>query len=105
MSDELKNTTEGTQKNSDVLAKCDVTQDKIDTLNNAFAPKLWLEVLPSQQGTILAAIIANIMTEGLNPNQQNVLGGFISLLGSLISYKSARDGLDTASSQTTLLGP
>lgn len=54
-------------------------------------PKSWLETLPSKSGTVLAAILANIMTEGLTPNQENILGNFISAVGSLISYKASRD--------------
>lgn len=92
------------QADSGVLAECEVTQDDVDALNSQFAPKLWLEVLPSNMGTILAAILANIMTEGLTPNQQNVLGNFISVLGTLISYKAARDDLDTPPTQNVLPG-
>jgi hypothetical protein len=83
------------QSDRDVLASCDVSNGDIDNLNSAFAPKLWLEVLPSSQGTILAAILTNIMTEGLTPEQENILGNFISSLGSLISYKAARDDLSS----------
>ena len=106
MSDESEHTSQsnGTQEDSGVLAQCGVTQNDIDDLNSQFAPRLWLEVLPSQQGTILAAILANILTEGLNPNQENVLGNFISSLGSLISYKAARDDLDTPPTQNILPG-
>lgn len=81
---------------SQALVSCDVTSGDIDSLNNAFAPTIWLEVLPSQAGTILAAILTNIMTEGLTPNQENILGNFVSAVGSLISYKAARD--DTSGS-------
>jgi hypothetical protein len=84
----------GASGDSDVLAECSVNQGDIDALNSAFAPKLWLEVLPSQMGTILAAILTNIMTEGLTPEQENILGNFVSSLGSLISYKAARDDMD-----------
>lgn len=78
---------------ADDIAGCDVTGEKIDKLNNMFAPSLWLEQLPSQQGTVLAALLANIMTAGLTPNQENILGNFISSLGALISYKASRDDL------------
>ena len=96
MSDELENTgqNDDAQEKSDTLAECNVTQEEIDKLNSRFAPKLWLEVLPSQTGTILAAILTNIMTEGLTPNQENILGNFISSVGTLISYKASRDDLD-----------
>ena len=66
-----------------------------DTDNNddggKFAPKSWLETLPSKSGTVLAAILTNIMTEGLTPNQENILGNFISAVGALIAYKASRD--------------
>lgn len=91
--DKDKGQNNGASGDSDVLAECDVTQDDIDELCSQFAPKLWLEVLPSQMGTILAAILTNIMTEGLTPNQENILGNFVSSLGSLISYKASRDEL------------
>lgn len=57
------------------------------------AAKTWLEVLPSSSGMVLAAILAEIMTEGLTPEQENILGNFISAVGSLISYKASRDEL------------
>jgi hypothetical protein len=59
-----------------------------------FSPKSFLEVLPSEIGTVFAAILANIMTEDLTPTQQNILGNFISAVGSLISYKASRVELD-----------
>jgi hypothetical protein len=83
----------GAQDGSDTLASCEVTDDDVEALDSAFAPRLWLEVLPSQMGTVLAAILANIMTEGLTPEQENILGGFVSLLGSIISYKATRDDM------------
>jgi hypothetical protein len=58
------------------------------------APKSFLEVVPSEIGTVFAAILANIMTDGLTPTQQNILGNFISAVGSLISYKASRVELD-----------
>ncbi len=81
---------------SDVLAECDVTEDDIDDLCSQFAPKLWLEVLPSQMGTILAAILTNIMTEGLTPTQENILGNFVASVGTMISYKASRDDLNSS---------
>ena len=68
------------------------TDDTNDSMN--CAPKSWLEILPSRSGTALAAILAEIMTEGLTPNQENILGNFISAVGSLISYKSSRDDVN-----------
>lgn len=58
------------------------------------SPKTFLELLPSKQGTLLAAILVNIMTEGLTPVQENILGNFVSAVGSLISYKASRDELN-----------
>ncbi len=67
----------------------------LDTDNNddkgLCASKSWLETLPSKSGLVLAAILADIMTEGLTPEQENILGNFVSAVGSLISYKAARD--------------
>jgi len=83
------------QNNADVLVSCDVTKDDIDKLNSAFAPRLWLEVLPSRAGTILAALLAELMTEGLTPAQMDLLGDFVSAVGSLISYKATRDDCTT----------
>lgn len=79
------------QTDADVLASCKVTQDDIDNMNSAFAPRMWLEVLPSRAGTILAALLAEIMTEGLTPKQKGILGDFVSAVGALISYKASRD--------------
>ena len=80
------------QSDADVLASCDVSKDDIDKLNSAFAPLLWLEILPSRAGVLLAALLTEIMTEGLTPDQMDILGNFISSVGSLISYKASRDG-------------
>ena len=80
------------QSDADVLASCDVSEDDIDRLNSAFAPRLWLEILPSRAGIVLAALLAEIMTEGLTPDQMDLLGDFASAVGTLISYKASRDG-------------
>jgi hypothetical protein len=96
MGDDIGNDTSqnsGSRDDKDVLASYEVTEDDIDSLTSAFAPKLWLEVLPSRMGTLLAATLANIMTEGLTADQENVLGNFISAVGALISYKATRDDL------------
>ena len=53
--------------------------------------KLWLEALPSKGGMLLAVLIAEIMTEGLTPTQINILGNFVSAVGSLIAYKASRE--------------
>ena len=53
--------------------------------------RLWLEVLPSKGGMLLAVLMAEIMTEGLTPTQINILGNFVSAVGSLISYKASRE--------------
>lgn len=73
------------------------TQSISRTDEEAMCSKSWLEALPSSSGTLLAAILANIMTEGLTLNQQNILGNFISSVGSLISYKAAQGAVDTNS--------
>ena len=70
-------------------------EDTNDTADKSTAVcKTWLEVLPSKGGMLLAVLLAEIMTEGLSPNQMATLGSFISTVGSLISYKSVRDDLD-----------
>jgi len=94
VSDDRGKDNDGTQEDSGTLASCNVTDDDIENLNNTLAPKIWLEVLPSKTGTVLAAILTDIMTEGLTPNQENILGNFISSVGALISYKAARDDID-----------
>jgi hypothetical protein len=58
------------------------------------SPKSFIELLPSETGTVFAAILANIMTEGLTAQQKNILGNFISAVGALISYKASRDDID-----------
>ena len=68
--------------------------DEKDTENNAEGCKTWLEVLPSKGGILLAALLAEVMTEGLTPTQMNILGSFIGSVGTLIAYKAARDALD-----------
>ena len=73
----------GEDKSEDVTVSC-----------KDFSPKTWLETLPSDTGTVLAAILANIMTKGLSSTQKNILGNFISALGTLISYKAAREDID-----------
>jgi hypothetical protein len=59
------------------------------------SPRCWIEVLPSNIGVLLCAVLVNVMTEGLTPSQENILGNFISSIGSLISYKASRNDLDT----------
>lgn len=56
--------------------------------------KLWLEVLPAKSGMLLAVLLTEIMTEGMTPSQMNILGNFVSAVGSLIAYKAARVELD-----------
>jgi len=65
-----------------------------DEENEEAGCKTWLQVLPSKGGLLLAALLTEIMTEGLTPDQMNILGNFISSVGSLISYKAARDDLE-----------
>ena len=50
-----------------------------------------LDTLPSASGTLLAAYMANAMTQGMTPDQQNILGNFVSAVGSLISYKASKE--------------
>jgi len=57
--------------------------------------KSWLQVLPSKGGLLLAALLVEIMTEGMTPDQMNILGNFIASVGTLISYKASRDDIDS----------
>lgn len=86
-----------TDKNSDTKNTdgddTDTDDDDIDTDSDESGPKIWLEVLPSKGGLVLAALLADIMTDGLTADQENILGNFVSSVGSLISYKAARDDI------------
>jgi|AGTN01.2.fsa_nt_gi hypothetical protein len=68
--------------------------DDRDTKTSDAACKMWLQVLPSRGGLLLAVLLAEIMAEGMTPTQMNILGNFISAVGSLISYKASRDEID-----------
>jgi|GEM_PF-6216939 len=68
------------------------------------SPKTFIEILPSNGGTILAALLANVMAEGLSADQQNILGNFISAVGSLISYKASRDELNNENNENARRG-
>jgi len=57
--------------------------------------KIWLEALPSKGGLLLAVLLTEIMTEGLTASQMNILGNFISAVGSLIAYKASREELNS----------
>lgn len=77
---------------NDDSAKTESSDD--DKKNNNGECKIWLQVLPSKGGMLLAVLLTEIMTEGMNPEQMNILGNFISAVGSLIAYKAARDEID-----------
>ncbi len=69
--------------------------DKKETSKqNEACSKTWLDTISSCNGTLLAASLANIMTEGLTPDQQNILGNFVSAVGSLISYKASKQDVE-----------
>ena len=70
------------------------SSDEKETENDTAGCKTWLEVLPSKGGILLAALLTEIMTEGLTPTQVNILGSFIGSVGTLMAYKAARDALD-----------
>ena len=73
--------------------KADNTDDTDD--NGDTGCKTWLQVLPSRGGVLLAALLVEIMTEGLTPDQMNILGNFVASVGTLISYKASRDDVDS----------
>ncbi len=50
--------------------------------------------MPSKGGLLLAALLTEVMTEGMTSIQMNILGNFVSAVGSLISYKASRNQLD-----------
>ena len=84
---------------SDTDTSDDTSKDESDTDNSEESEsecefKTWLEVLPSKGGLLLAVVLVEIMTDGLTPSQMNILGNFISSVGSMISYKASRDDLD-----------
>lgn len=87
----------GSDKNSDTKSTNDNDNDdgddsdESDTQDSELQYKTWLQVLPSRGGLVLAALLAEIMTDGLTPDQMNILGNFVSSVGSLISYKASRD--------------
>lgn len=45
-------------------------------------------------GVILAAVIANILADGLNSNQIAALGGFLTIIGDSLGYISAQMDLN-----------
>ncbi len=82
----------GENDNSDEDSNEDNEEDEE---NEEAGCKIWLEVLPSKGGLLLAALLVEIMTEGMTPNQMNILGNFVASVGTLISYKASRDELDS----------
>lgn len=77
------------KKADDETGASDVTIDCSE-----LSPKMLLEVLPSEVGTVFAAILANIMTEVLTSSQENILGNFVTAVGASILFKASRDELD-----------
>ncbi len=77
------------------LAETDENEEDsdVDEEDEESSCKMWLEVLPSKGGLLLAVLITEIMTEGMTPSQMNILGNFVSAIGSLIAYKASRDEL------------
>ncbi len=49
----------------------------------------FLECLSPKCGTVLAAVIADILADGLDTNQIATLGGFITIIGDSLGYISA----------------
>lgn len=49
----------------------------------------FLDCLSPKCGTVLAAVIADILADGLTSNQIAVLGGFITIIGDSLEYISA----------------
>lgn len=45
-------------------------------------------------GAILAAVIADILADGLNSNQIAAIGGFITIIGDSLGYISAQMALN-----------
>jgi hypothetical protein len=50
----------------------------------------FLDSLSPKGGTILAAVIADILADGLNSDQIASLGGFITIIGDALGYISAQ---------------
>ena len=69
--------------------KTDVSDQENSNQGLMPAPSTWLEVLPSSCGTLLTAVLANVMTEGLNSTQENVLGNFLAAVAAQILYKAS----------------
>ena len=61
--------------------------DPKDTGQNA--SHTFLDCLSPKCGTVLAAVIADILANGLTSNQIAVLGGFITIIGDSLGYISA----------------
>lgn len=94
-----KSDSNDTDTSDDTDTEDDTSNNESDTDNSEESEsecefKTWLEVLPSKGGLLLAAVLVEIMTDGLTPNQMNILGNFVASVGTLISYKASRDELD-----------
>jgi len=48
------------------------------------------DCLSPKGGAILAALVADILADGLNSNQIAALGGFITIIGDSLGYISAQ---------------
>jgi len=92
--DEKKEKENTENDHSDDSDNEDDGQDEIETKSIVITSPSFLELLPGKYGTLLAALITNILTEGLTAQQENILGNFLSAVGSLIAYKASRDELD-----------
>jgi hypothetical protein len=48
------------------------------------------DCLSPRCGTVLAAVIADIIADGLNSDQISVMGGFITIIGDSLGYISSQ---------------
>jgi ABC-type Zn2+ transport system substrate-binding protein/surface adhesin len=78
----------------DDTAKAESNDKEDETDSGEDQCKTWLQVLPAKGGLLLAALLVEIMTEGMTPTQMNILGNFIASVGTLISYKASRNDID-----------
>ena len=83
-----------TSDQEDDTAEAEGNDEEDETDSDEDQCKTWLQVLPAKGGLLLAALLVEIMTEGLTPTQMNILGNFIASVGTLISYKASRDDID-----------
>jgi hypothetical protein len=62
----------------------------MDSENCREEAKTIFDCLPPRSGTILAAVIADILADGLNSNQIAAIGGFITIIGDSLQYISSQ---------------